>query len=533
MASGSSLSRVRAYFARDRSMLVLTAVAFAPWCWLTLAERWRAAGHARFPGHADPAFYYSLAKNLAAGRGPVIDYVWHFWVHHDDLTHFGPDYWLPLPSLVLAAAFKLAGTSVAVALRTTIAASLALAGGTWALGRALGLPRWGALAAAALLFISLPVSKLSVQVASSLYYSTFVLLAFAAGVRARTAAKWWVVALAGVLSGCAQLCRSDGVLVLLALLVAQIAWWVPDLRRRLLLTLGGHCLALVPYAIALYSATGRVMPGHGALPFLTEYEDLYAVPPGPGLADVLRSGIWEAVLLRQRAAVDRAADFVRDVSGVPALALMLGAGALVGARLATGRGGRSVRGSSWLAPLSFALFLCVLHTAVTPVASAAGALSRSLPTVVAILLLVQLRALTELRVPGVAAAVLLAALLGWPWFERSKGVAQRVVTERDQVADQLEPIRRLLDQEARCFATPLVVMTRDPWELTELTGHRSVQIPNADAATIVATAQRFGVTHLIPSPRRRAMEAPQIHDAFQPTSVAPVLRWRLGRHTCP
>ncbi len=50
--------------------------------WATAYRLTDLAG-ARHPGHADAAFYYSVARNLRAGRGPVIDYVWQFLVPHD------------------------------------------------------------------------------------------------------------------------------------------------------------------------------------------------------------------------------------------------------------------------------------------------------------------------------------------------------------------------------------------------------------------------------------------------------------------
>ncbi|MFO0571912.1 MAG: hypothetical protein U0263_40180 [Polyangiaceae bacterium] len=48
-------------------------------------------------------------------------------------------------------------------------------------------------------------------------------------------------------------------------------------------------------------------------------------------------------------------------------------------------------------------------------------------------------------------------------------------------------------------------MTRDPWELTELTGFRSVQIPSGDAEAITAQVDRWKVTHIVVSSRRPAL----------------------------
>src|SRR5579875_223926 len=60
------------------------------------------ATDARYPGHADPAFYYQVGRNLATGRGPYIDYIWHFLAPVKSVHHFAWDYWLPMPSLLIS-----------------------------------------------------------------------------------------------------------------------------------------------------------------------------------------------------------------------------------------------------------------------------------------------------------------------------------------------------------------------------------------------------------------------------------------------
>ncbi|MBK8996728.1 MAG: hypothetical protein IPM35_13415, partial [Myxococcales bacterium] len=53
----------------ESASLVVVGLAFGPLCYRALLERWSATGQATFPGHADSAFYFSLAKNIASGRG--------------------------------------------------------------------------------------------------------------------------------------------------------------------------------------------------------------------------------------------------------------------------------------------------------------------------------------------------------------------------------------------------------------------------------------------------------------------------------
>lgn len=526
-----SISRVEAV-----RVVLVAAVFFVP-CLRAFSERWAAAGQARFPGHADPAFYFSLAKSIASGRGPVIDYVWHFWVPQVDATHFGPDYWMPMPSLVIAGAMKAWGASAVVAARTAVAASLAFSAATWSFARAMRLAPWASLSAAAAAFLALPVAQFSVQADSSLFYSVFVLLSMALGVRSRHSGARWALLLAGVLSGCAQMCRNDGLLVLVSMLIAEFCWRAPDYRRRIGLITVGHVAAVAPYVFMLFRATGRLVPSHGALPFIVDYEDLYRLPPGPSLGELFRMGLWDAVLLRQRASLDRAFDFVRDLLSVPGLVLMLGTGAFAGARAAVRDAdeslGRHLCRTSWVLPASYVTALFVLHATITPVASAAGAYSRSLPPVVSMLLVATLLGLKVLRVGPGLSALALGLAVSWPWYQLSKGAPLRVVRENNEVAMRLTAIKRALDQDARCLGVPIVVMTRDPWELTELTGYRSVQIPNGPLDAIVATGRRFGVTHLVHTPRRAALTSPELSANFLPVPGVPgLLRSTAAAHAC-
>src|ERR1700730_8605841 len=81
---------------------------------------------ARYPGHADPAFYYNVAQNLDAGRGPKIDYIWEFLTGQPDLPRYAFDYWLPLPSVLMWIAIHI-HQGLASALTVNIAMSVLLA----------------------------------------------------------------------------------------------------------------------------------------------------------------------------------------------------------------------------------------------------------------------------------------------------------------------------------------------------------------------------------------------------------------------
>lgn len=51
---------------------------------------------AQYPGLYDPKHYYNLARNLAEGRGFVIDHILHYHRRPEAVTH-PVDHWMPLP----------------------------------------------------------------------------------------------------------------------------------------------------------------------------------------------------------------------------------------------------------------------------------------------------------------------------------------------------------------------------------------------------------------------------------------------------
>jgi len=79
--------------------------------------------------------------------------------------------------------------------------------------------------------------------------------------------------------------------------------------------------------------------------------------------------------------------------------------------------------------------------------------------------------------------------------------------------------------EQQCLGRPVVVMTRDPWELTQATGVRSVMIPNAPLEDVMAVARRYGVTDLLMHPSRQPTLGPAVEQADQ--GLGPFVRERF------
>ena len=106
------------------------------------AYRLFAVRDALFPGHADRAFYFDVAQHLADGDGPNIDYVWQYLVPQDHLTHYAFDYWMPLPSILMAAPLRLFGGGLPTALSVSAVLAALFAPATWWTTAALTTRRW-------------------------------------------------------------------------------------------------------------------------------------------------------------------------------------------------------------------------------------------------------------------------------------------------------------------------------------------------------------------------------------------------------
>jgi|GEM_PF-3009002 len=506
-----------------------TAAALAALCVLTLLVK-LAVNEARTGlNHGDVSFYYTVAKNLAEGRGFVIDYIWNFWDHPEGIPTPSNTWWMPLPSILCAIGMKLFGIRFAVAQDTMIVVTSVLPLVVYLLGRELVGGRLVPLLAAALassfhLFLDQPCAPLSHGPYLVLATTTFWLALRAA----RTGRGW---AFAGAAVAATQLTRSDGMLLFVALGVAFLAvsprsrppWW-----RVALSAAGGYVLVMSPWWAHNLWVFGTLQPG-GSLRalWLTEYEQWYSLPESVTRQSWLANG-WEPVLALKRSVAARnieslATGLVTGSAartegwGSPALVTTL-ALAWLGVLLACLRRAtrRPLLPLAGHAALEWA-FYSLAFTAVGPESFRTGMFSLypALLLYVALGLVATLGLLARLlrqpaaraqRLVGVSAAVVTA------WIMLGQFTAARE-TMRDKVIG-INQINRFYDTFReqilpRLGADP-VIMARDVHELHALTGVRCVQIPYEDLPAIRATAQRFGVTHLLllgdpADPPRRAL----------------------------
>ncbi|UCE01469.1 MAG: glycosyltransferase family 39 protein [Candidatus Latescibacterota bacterium] len=456
------------------------------------------ASGARNPGHADPAYYTTVAENLVDGRGFVIDYIWHFLARPNALTHYSNDYWMPLPSVFIASSFILFGRSTFAAVLPSVLFVLALFPLTYRVGRAYARSRFVALSAASLVLFLPALFEHSLVSDSTAYYVVFAVASLLCMILAAENVRFLL--LASLFAALAHLTRQDGILLLVTLVIAVVASpKLPRDRHRILwlvLVFAVYVATLSPLLVSNYRAFGSPLPaGPGKTPFLTAYEDLYSYSKELSLGAYLDWGTTQIVASKlDRAA--RCATEVFNLLGGFAWAFVVLAG-LDLARFGVQRRFRYAYIPPFLFLLTLLGFYVIIGTAV-----AEWAFWRTIPAM-APFLLVAVASGIERSTPNRKTAIALVGLLVLLFACQGVQSARARIQRDNRIASELVRVRDVLDELAAAMPEQeLVVMTRDPWEVYHWTRRRSVQIPNDDLDTILEVADRCGATHLLlPAPR--------------------------------
>jgi hypothetical protein len=476
---------------------------------------------ARAAGHADPSYYFQTARNLAQGRGFTNDFIWQFLVQPASVHHYAGDYWQPLPSFLLALPMMMTGDhSLIMASSASVVASVLAALAAGAL--AFNLTGRHAVAGMTVMLVALlpRLSYFSVQTESVPFYLLFVMSALALATARRSGGWRWSAAV-GACAAAAWLCRNDGLLVVLVLGTAQAgllfrAWragrpaMLPALRRFGGYS-GGVLVVLTPWVVANERAMHRPLPPTTQLPFLTRYEQLFQIGRHAGLHDLLQGGVWNAVTFRWHTAKQLYRVIPNSLGRHLTwflLALAVLNGAVLLRRLLRRRSPGTPAGGAqagelevppvaplhrvgWPTVLACAASVFLFDAVISPVASLAGAWGRSSAAYLPILLIAALLGASRLPWGRTIGWTALLASIALPQL----GAVSAATTAIDQNNAFGQDIRVYADFITQAEAGGHgAVMTREPWETTEITGYPSVQIPDNDLCTAVSTARRYGAT---------------------------------------
>jgi hypothetical protein len=462
----------------------------------------------RAVGHGDVAYYTTLAKNLATGRGFEIDYVPSYLNDPPGIPQPANSYWMPLSSVLCAGPMALFGADYRVAqatmiVFTSLAPLIALLIGahvfaSWRAGLL------GALLAATfhgfLNSASVPQSHGPVLIVGG------ACLYFAA--RSMRDARW--LKLAAACAALAHQNRSDGVCYWAAILAAfalrpeRLPW------RALLAPAAVYAACMAPLVLSNLWSFGRPLPpGLGKAALMTVYPQLYSLPESLTW-DSFQAAWPDAVLAARQKAL---------ATNAQSLVFAMAVGGKMPGGLAPNAELTCLTVLSWIGAIFLArrraigvwallAALAVLYTlifAVTGLASFRAALY----SIVLFWLVASAAALEWLlawparllgrRGTWVGFALALAAC---GWIARgSLGYARQLVANGSVYIDEelafqeqfraevIEPFG-LDDEVVMCFGETI-------HEFHALTGLRLVSLPYGEEPEIRATCERFGARYVL------------------------------------
>lgn len=460
------------------------------------------ASMADHPGHGDYAFYYTVAENLAEGKGLQVDYIWNYLSDPKSIPHPSNDYWMPLASIIISFSIKLFGKSLFAALLPSILIGWTLSILTYFIGKAYSGSNFVALCSAGLVLFVSPLFLHSLLTDSTIYYVLFVCLSLFFVFMGRKRDPIFFL-LAAFCSGLAQLTRQDGILLLLTIVLIILLSPLDGKRKAIFagLAFGLHLLVVSPLIIDNYRTfSAPFPPGPSKTIFLSEYEDLYSYSKQLTLRTYLNWGIPNIL----------ASKFIVAVTNTVALSGLLDhflwifviVGILNIGLSQIKQGTRELH----LPLLLFLGIVFVFYTLIATFPGQFGGFHRSSMSVVPFLIVIAVDAIDR-NIPSRTIVLLSIIVIGFLFFYQSILAARAVIDFNTQMGENLAMLKTVLASDAQEQGQEdIVIMTRDPWDVYHSTRYKAIQIPNENLDTIYQAAEEFGANYLLLPAEREALE---------------------------
>jgi len=476
-----------------------------------LALRFYLAHFAQMPGHGDSAFYYTVAKNIASGRGPVVDYIVYFFSGLLPLPHYAGDFWNPSASYLIAIPMFLLGKNISAALVAPILFGILPAVAAYLAGLKYSASSTIGALAGVLTFFSPFQIWFSVTTEAIIFAGAFGSLALYFMMRGSESPPHLLWA--ALFGGLANLIRQDAIFLLIVLqgciLLSRSAR-----RQKLLLMVAAtviHALVLSPLLIKNFTELHAPFPpGPARIAFLTTYEDFHSF--GKEITwKTLRAtfGIRGIFARRLHTAGENLGQLEYFIDPVLVTLLLL---ALADALLFS----RKTRPLSLLLPAAaFATSEYLFYSAVVNF-SGPGSLIKSLGSLMPFicLLIVDFFGKYLSAKPLLLGVVaLLVAYSGFQGFMKNYSSTMYY----NGVYEQYKTLKSIVSKDAEhrgMNMAEIVIMARDVWDVHEATEFKTVMVPNNDIATIVAVARHYHARYLLLPARRPQLE--KIYNGLTP-----------------
>lgn len=447
------------------------------------------------PGHGDHAYYFELAKNLAEGRGFVIDYVWHFLVLPDGLTHYSNDFWMPLTSIIISVFLMAFGKSMLSALLPSIIFGLGLAFITFFIGMEYTKSRMISLWSAIICLFAPSLFKYSLLTDSSVYYAVFVAAGLLMIIKAKSQPKFYIAA--AIFAGLAHLTRQDGLFLMLVLLLAIVvsADNMKSKMRLVIFGLAAYLLTISPLPVINFMSTGRLFISKTyKIAFVTTHDDIYSYAKDLSLSSYLSWGMRNILTSKIAALWNNIIAILQSFSRELVVISILAFSRMISLKI------WRFRWNDYYPPLVFLALLFIFYTLIATFPAMGGAFFRSAMAFVPFGIVMAVEMLKKIiRKPqafGLLMMLILAAAIAG-----SVRLSKATVADVNQQAQELKSIAAAIEA-MNIDESEIVIMTRNPWETNVITGFKTVQIPNNDIDTIYEIARKYGANYLVqPAPR--------------------------------
>ena len=459
-----------------------------------LILRFYLAGFAQMPGHGDSAFYYTVAKNIADGRGPVIDYIVYFFSGLPPLPHYAGDFWNPSASFLIAIPMMLFGKTISSALLASIAAGIIPAIAGYLAGKYFsGSIKIGALTGILTFFSPFQV-WFSTTTEAIIFAGAFGAVSIYLMMKGLKEPRYFF--LAALFTGLANLIRQDDILLLatlgICILLTSITWKSKIVTG--LAVIGIHLLILSPLIVKNYAELHAPFPpGPAKTAFLTTYEDFHSY--GKELDwTTLRAawGIHGILSHRWHTAQENLGQVNAFLDPIFTVLFLI---SLADALFIHGNKDKLLL---FIPASLFAIFEYLFYTVIASF-SGPGSLIKSLGILMPFICLLIVDFFSNyLRSKPllISAVILLSIYAGYQGFQQnySSTVYYNKVYQEYKIVKS-----DILDDAKRqgTNADNITVLARDTWDVYEGTGFTTVMVPNNDINTIVFIAQHYNARYIL------------------------------------
>jgi len=479
---------------------------------LALLVRGLAALPQTRPNYMDAAYYTVGGERLAQGYGFSDPYVWHYLDQPQTVPQPSHLYWMPLPSILVAASQLVFGVNYRAAQVpfVLLAALLPLIayGVAWQLSAN---RRHAWLAALLTIFSAFYLPYWGVP-ESFTPFAVFGSLALWLGSRQVDQATSKQGVLVGICAGLAHLSRADGFLILIPVVLSAfvLSRHSSLVTRRTLRRIGvvllGYLLVMTPWFLRNLSVIGAPLSSAGTqAAWLCNYDELFTYGVRFDFNHLLSCGLGAVLLAKLNGVTSGTVHLIAE-NGLIFMALPIAIG------LWQTRRHRLIRGAL--------IYLGLLFGVMTVVFTFAGDRGGLFHSAGALLPFFY-----------AAAPIGLDALISWiaarrrTWQVRPArlvftlasiglaiGLSWFVYRSRVIGADVNNPVWNQVDEGTAAIGRELIVqgeidpivMVNNPPLFTYQTGLRSIVIPNGDEAMLLAAARQFGAQWVVLDANRPA-----------------------------